>query len=70
MTAVALRDQLQAHAAAVAAVADDWASREAPVSFKNIENALRLPRASCAATSAPLGRETNLGIPAIKARVH
>jgi hypothetical protein len=25
----------------VAAVADDWASREAPVSFKDIENALR-----------------------------
>jgi hypothetical protein len=41
MTAVALRDQLQAHAAAVAAVTDDWASRETPVSFKDIENALR-----------------------------
>jgi hypothetical protein len=25
----------------VAAVADDWASRDAPVSFKDIENALR-----------------------------
>jgi hypothetical protein len=41
MTAVALRDQLQAHAAAVAAVADDWASREAPMAFKDIEKALR-----------------------------
>jgi hypothetical protein len=41
LTAVALRERLQVQAAAVAAVADDWAVRDAPVSFKDFENALR-----------------------------
>lgn len=41
LTAVALRERLQVHAAAVAAVADEWAVRDAPVSFKDVERALR-----------------------------
>src|SRR5213078_3315394 len=40
-TAVALRERLQVHAAAVAAVVDEWAVRDAPVSFKDVEKALR-----------------------------
>ena len=41
LTAVALRERLEVHAAAVAAVADEWAVRDAPVSFKDVEKALR-----------------------------
>lgn len=41
LTAAVLRERLQAHAAAVTAVADEWAVREAPVSFKDVERALR-----------------------------
>lgn len=37
LTVAALRERLAAHAAAVAAVADEWAVREAPVSFKDVE---------------------------------
>jgi hypothetical protein len=41
LTAAALRQRLQTQATAVAALADDWAGREAPVSFKDFEKALR-----------------------------
>ena len=41
LTAVALRERLQVQAAAVTAMADEWAVRDAPVSFKDVEKALR-----------------------------
>jgi len=41
LTAVALRERLQVQAAAVTAVVDEWAVRDAPVSFKDVEQALR-----------------------------
>jgi hypothetical protein len=37
----ALRQRLQTQAAAVATLADEWAIREAPISFKDFEKALR-----------------------------
>jgi hypothetical protein len=40
--ATALRQRLQIHAAAVSTLADDWATRDDPVSFKDFEQAIRL----------------------------
>ena len=42
LTATALRQRLQTHAAAVSTLADDWATRDEPVSFKDFEQAIRL----------------------------
>jgi len=41
LTATALRQRLQTHAAAVSTLADDWATRDSPVSFKDFEQAIR-----------------------------
>lgn len=41
LTAAVLRERLQTHAAAVGTWADQWASREDPVSFKEVEKAIR-----------------------------
>lgn len=41
LTATALRQRLQTQAAAVATLADEWASRDEPLSFKDFEKALR-----------------------------
>ena len=41
LTAAALRQRLQTHAAAVSTLADDWATRDEPVSFKDFEQAIR-----------------------------
>ncbi|CAN5632647.1 hypothetical protein BH11MYX1_BH11MYX1_02930 [soil metagenome] len=41
LTAAALRQQLWTHAEATATLADAWAAREEPVSFKDFEKALR-----------------------------
>lgn len=40
-SAAELRERLHAQATAVSAVVDDWATREAPVTFKDFEKALR-----------------------------
>jgi len=42
LTATALRQRLQTHATAVSTLADDWATRDEPVSFKDFEQAIRL----------------------------
>ena len=41
LTATSLRQRLQTQAAAVTTLADEWATREEPVSFKDFEQALR-----------------------------
>jgi hypothetical protein len=41
LTAAALRQRLQTHAAAVSTLADDWATRDESVSFKDFEQAIR-----------------------------
>jgi hypothetical protein len=42
LTAAALQQQLQTHATAVSTLARDWATRDDPVSFKDVEQAVRL----------------------------
>ena len=41
LTATALRERLQTQAAAVSTLANDWAARDEPVSFKDFEPAIR-----------------------------
>jgi len=41
LTAAALRQRLQTQAAAVSTLANDWAARDEPVSFKDFEQAIR-----------------------------
>jgi len=42
LTGTALRQRMQTHAAASSTLADDWTTRDEPVSFKDFEQAIRL----------------------------